>query len=106
MSENIPNIVFEVLNSKMTKSLISEDLLAFLPQSSNKVFSWHFLKYVNLFEPGNERTIVQYKKYLISGCKNLKLRATTVLAAFFLFNFSMHFQLYLCILIFQRQMRV
>jgi hypothetical protein len=29
------------------------DSSAFLPQSGQHVFSWHFLTYVKLFEPGN-----------------------------------------------------
>ena len=41
MSENIQSIVFEVLNSKMPKSLIFLDFWVFLPQSGKNVFSWH-----------------------------------------------------------------
>jgi hypothetical protein len=65
MSENIQNIVFEVLTQKCQNLWFLVDFWAFLPQSGKNVFSLHFF-----------------------------------------FIFSMHFQPYLCILIFQGQLKL
>jgi hypothetical protein len=41
MFENIQSIVFEVLNSKMPKSLIFSGILSIFTPERQNVFSWH-----------------------------------------------------------------
>jgi hypothetical protein len=62
MSENIQNIDFEVLNSKMPKSLIFSGFLSIFTPEWQKCIFLAFLTNVNLFDPGNEWTIVQHIK--------------------------------------------
>jgi hypothetical protein len=53
MSENIQNILFEVLISKMPKSLIFSGFLGFFIPERQKCIFLAFFTYVNLFDPGN-----------------------------------------------------